>query len=674
MVFDLRGCAMEFRACCFGLICGVGAMVFAARVAAQPNGSERNPGGRRVAGEKSVGGGGSEQGAAAVADVQSGPINARQVDAAAFSPTQEELYLVAVADRLLSQIPKLSESPATAPEVRHFVGRCQQFRDYSRKRGYDAALAARFDELPGVLAQMAKEHSTRSMAVNEATARMREAVRQRREQKERNQLGIISGLGLFVLGSLPTYTNVHDSITGATLTVETGTLSPEVSDYGLSTFLSGLTAEMSGQSQLEASRSVTDEALRRLLESSLNRDAAMLAERRGEIEKMYAARMQGEKPPRLPLPEEKAGRPVSKEGGGADDGLKKVVDAPGPAVSLRDVLTKRQTKTPPVNPNVEARRRDTLSRKHLEEILAAQESRAAVLRRHLGKHEPFSAAAVVSLKGMIQTPGDKRIEQWFQDGERIAKMAGYLPAGEAFDGERAEMLGIASDLILRSAQLEVGPRSWRDLASEKAAAALPIIEAALRFDPADAAGIIREQKALACCLSGRIATGYAVAASLRPVRGESQRFRFLMARAAYLSGRFDEAISDVAFGIEQLGATDISPMRNCPDLPRESPRFRELTMLQVEGVCRSGLSGGTVAVVNRSKFPLTNVRVQLSHPTRAGRKTTEAYVPRLPPGEECEVEYDPNFIRDVSAGAKKNPDLGSIVVSSTQGRGTATVK
>ena len=138
-----------------------------------------------------------------------------------------------------------------------------------------------------------------------------------------------------------------------------------------------------------------------------------------------------------------------------------------------------------------------------------------------------------------------------------------------------------------------------------------------------------------------------------------------------------QVIADMAFtrdGIEKLGMTDILPVKNCPDLPRDDPRFRELTTVQVEGVCRSGLSGGTVAVVNRSSFPLTNVRAQLSHPTRAGRKTTEEFVAQLPPGEEIEVPYDSQFGRDLLPGNRNKEDRGTIVVVSSQGRATATVK
>jgi hypothetical protein len=101
-----------------------------------------------------------------------------------------------------------------------------------------------------------------------------------------------------------------------------------------------------------------------------------------------------------------------------------------------------------------------------------------------------------------------------------------------------------------------------------------------------------------------------------------------------------QVVADMAFtrdGIEKLGMTDILPVKNCPDLPRDDPRFRELTTVQVEGVCRSGLSGGTVAVVN-------------------------------------EVPYDSQFGRDLLPGNRNTEDLGTIVVVSSQGRATATVK
>lgn len=617
---------------------------------------------------------GPANGKAPVLDSNLAAIAARNVESVAFSRPQEELYLLVAADRLLSQAPKLAELPANAPEVRQFVGRCQKLRDHARAQGYDAGIAARFDELPAVLAQLATESSTRSTAVKEFTERVRNAMRERREQKEQNQLSMLGGLGLFILGSLPTYTNVRDSITGNTLTVETGTLSPAVSDYGLSSFLGGLSAEMSSQSLIEATRSVTDNALRSVLTGSLERDAALLTTNRVSIEKLYAARTQGATPPRLPVPKEDQASGEANAGKAKAGDDAKEADSSKKWVGMQDIIRMRQAKKPTVNHDADARRREAAMKRHMEEVVKAQDARCQMIRGHLGKHEPFSAAALVTLKGMTQTPSDKRGEQWFEDGERIAKMASFLPTGAAFDGERAELLGIASDLILRAAQIEVGPRSWKERGSERAAAALPILEAALRFDPADEAGILREQKALACCLSGRIATGYALATTLKPIRGESQRFRFLMARAATLTGHPQEAIAELEVGIEKLGMTDILPVKNCPDLPRDDPRFRELTTVQVEGVCRSGLSGGTVAVVNRSSFPLTNVRAQLNHPTRAGRKTTEEFVAQLPPGEEIEVPYDSQFGRDLLPGKRNKEDLGTIVVVSSQGRATATVK
>jgi WD40 repeat protein len=597
-------------------------------------------------------------------DVNKTPIVPREVASIKFSPAQEELYLVVSADRMLSLAPKLAELPSDHPDVRHYLQRARMLGEYSRKQPYDAAVANQFEELPGILAKLSKESSLRAKVVREKTEEMRKAVSERREQKERNGLQILAGLGYFVIGSLPTYSNVHDPITGSTLTMETGALSPTVSEYGLSTLLNSLTSELTGQSQIESVRAITDETLRRVLENSHERDSELMNVRRETIEAIYASRMMGEKLPRLPLPEEKP----------RDQEVRKVVEDAGSVISLNELLRQRQAKKPAVNPAAAERRREEHSRKHLEAIQRAQEARCEILRRHLERHEPFSAAALVGLKGMIVTTSAERARQWHEDGMRIAKMASFLPAGDIYDSQRAELLGVGGDLVLRAAQIEAGSKSWQERTSEKAEAALPIIEAALRLEPTDPTGILREQKTIACCMPGRVQSGYELAASLRSIRGESQRFRFLMARAAYLANQPSESLAELELAIEKLGMSDIHTVRNCPDLPHSEPRFHELTTVLLECVCQSGLSGGEVIVINRSSFPLTNVRLQLSHPTRAGRRTTEAFVPWLPPGEETEVPYDPGFIRDVSGDLRKRQDLGTIQVNSAQGRATFPVK
>lgn len=598
-----------------------------------------------------------------IPDVNKTPIVPKEVASVMFTAAQEELYLVVTADRMLALAPKVAESPAEHPEVRHYLARARALAEYARNRPFAASVAQQFEELPGLLAQLSKESGLRAKVVREKTDELRKAVRERREQKSANGLNMLLGLGYLVLGSMPVHSSARDPVTGTDFVVETGTLSPALSEHGLGSLMQGLTAELAGQSQLESVRSITDDTLRRVLQNSHERDFALMDARRKAIESLYADRMKGDSPPRLPLPEQQP----------RDEAVKEVVEGAGETVSLNDLLRQRQMKKPSVNPAVEERRRESRSRKHLEAMQKVQESRCELLRTHLERHEPFSAAALVGLKGMAVTSSAEQVRQWFEDGLRIAKMANFLPSGAAYDAQRSELLGVGADLVLRSAQIEAGSTSWRELSSEKAEAALPIIEAALRLEPTDPTGTLREQKALACCMSGRIRSGYELASALRAIRGESQRFRFLMARAAFLAERPEESLEELELAIEKLGMSDIQTVKNCPDLPRTAPRFRELTAVRLECVCQSELSG-EVLVVNRSSFPLVNAKFVLSHPTRTGRKTTEQFAPWLPPGEEITVSYAPGFVRDVSGDLRKPQDLGTVQVTSVQGRATAPVK
>ena len=82
----------------------------------------------------------------------------------------------------------------------------------------------------------------------------------------------------------------------------------------------------------------------------------------------------------------------------------------------------------------------------------------------------------------------------------------------------------------------------------------------------------------------------------------------------------------------KLDYPDLAELRKSGDFPHSHPRFRDLTDLRVNAVPTGstvlGNSSGLVEVVNRSRFPLTDVTIRLRYvgsfkPSRIGQMPVE---------------------------------------------------
>jgi hypothetical protein len=576
-----------------------------------------------------------------------------------FGRAQEELFLTLSAQRLLDQCSLTCESAADSPEAKELVARSRTLRDYVRQKNYDVRLSDVLNVIPGLLSAMQAEAAMRRRQMQEHADDVRKTTRDRRESSKRNSFNVLQGTWLLMLGNLPLYSNRCDPITRATLTVETGTLSPAMSEFGMNTLMMGLSQGLADQERFAAAESIGEIVLRRVVEHSYNRQHELVVREQPVIDLLLKRQLGGNSLPSLPSLD----RPIRK----LDE---RVERTPEPPRRLSDALRERPpTKAPSPPPGQHPRpATDFLP------LLDAQRQRAELLRQYLKTDEPYSVAAWHALYSTTQVSASKRAEEWFAQGQKIANLAGQFPDADIYDDDRAAILGIAADLILRAAMLDTRRASWITVHDRKAETALELLEAALRLKPSDPTGVLREQQASACAVTGRWRKAYAVAASLRVIRGDSQRFRFLLARLAFLNGQPDESLAELSFAMERLGLSDINAVRTCVDLPRQDTRFRNLTTIEVDAISHSVVSGGTVQIVNRSAFPLTDAKFELKYPLRKGSATTQLFVAFLPPGEECEISYAPRYAATLLPAGSGNQNRGKLTLNCDQGTKTVNVK
>ncbi|MCA9153344.1 MAG: hypothetical protein KDA38_01090 [Planctomycetales bacterium] len=580
------------------------------------------------------------------------PVRAVDVEGVPFPHEAEELYLALTARRMLEQCPATCELPLDSAESKQLVRRAVALRDYSRQLHFDEQLVQRFDAIPSVLGKITQEAELRRRQMREHAAEARQRQRDNRESQKNFQLTVFSGGMLAVLGELPLYSIRHDPITGMTLTYETGTLSPELSEFGLSLLMQGVGQGLADQEQAAAAEAIGDTVLRRVVEHSYERQGQLIKDELKRVDDFLLPRL-GEEPfPALPM--------LSHSQSRTDERRERVPERPR-------TLTQVLKEGPPRNTVARPPKPSPPKAADYKPIMAVQLQRANLAEKHMGRHDPFLVAAWYGLQATTQVPARERSTQWVSLGQRIASSAKQLPEHEIYDEDRAALLEVAADLMLRAALLDSEKSSWVNVTSTKADMALVLLESALRLDPPDSTGRLREQQAIACALTGRLRRAYAIASELRTIRGDSQRFRFLLARLAFLNGRSDESLVELGIAIERLGLTDIDAVKACRDLPRQSPRFRELTSVELEAISHAVLRGGTVQVVNRSSFPLTNVEIELRHPGQGGSRRIETFASYLAPGDDCSVPYDDSYAPVISVAGSDNQDRGRINLKSDQG-------
>lgn len=554
------------------------------------------------------------------------PLNIPRQD---FKPTaltkpQESLYLTFTARRLMDRAATFADFPADSAEVRALMSECLTKRDHARALGVEAVTVSAFENIPKLWQTLAEEATKRNQVLRENVKLMRELAAAEKANEDSMQFGLFVGLMTMVVGELPMYSSQYDPISRSTLTVESGTLSPAISEFGMNTAMNSLLGGFKLKQQLAEANSMGNEVLRRVTSNSLQRHADAISAARQPLDAAMAQQLGGT--PLIELP----------------------------------------------NDDSQKQRRPA---KEFEAVLMATTDRADQLKKSLNRIEPFSAADVIAVKSLVSIPTNKRADEWYTLALEMMALTYHVPAGAVYDTDRAALLGMAADLGSRALALERGTKSWEKFENGKAMMVLADVENALQFDPEDRTGILREQKAWALCEFGRLRDGYLLAQEIKPIRGHSSRFRLQLARAAHCVGRSEESLDELGIAIERLGLSDLKAVRSGPDLPKTDPRFKELTTIQLEAVSEAALRGGKARVVNRSGFPLTNARFEMTFPTGRGSATSKQFVAYLAPGDEFRIAFNDNFVPKSGGTSKVPPNNGTVrLLSSDQGTATTSVK
>lgn len=530
---------------------------------------------------------------------------------------QEELYLSVSARRMVDSLSSIAEQPAGSLAHQQFLDEAKSKATRARAIGANAATIGALDGIPQLLTTLTEEAGKRREVLRTHKKELRELAAAAKDNELNLQGGWFFGLMGFVIGELPTFSNQYDPVTRTMQTVETGTLSPALSNYGMSLAINSLFDGIAAKGQLAEMESVSHEVTRRLISKSLQRQADILNGARRPIDGVLTQQLGGQALREIPEPQ---------------------------AVS------------------------NSKSMKAFEAVLDAAQARATQLKNGLGRDEPFAAASAIILRSFVSVPGSQRVTDWPKLAAELQQLAHQVPAGNEYDRDRASLLGMAAELSLKAVALKRGTVSWTKQEMQEAITPLGWLEDALRFDAKDITGELREQKAWALCEAGRIRDGYVLGQEIKPLRGSWPRYRFMLARAAHCLGRSEESLDELGVSIERLGLSDLKAVRECSDLPRTAAKFKELTTIKFDIVSESVLRGGKARIVNESSFPITNAKFELTFPVARGTAKSQLEVMYLAPGEECRIAYNDDYIPRQGIGFKGPENKGSVkLITSDQG-------
>ena len=466
--------------------------------------------------------------------------------------------------------------------------------DWIRVQKLSPQLAEAYAGLPAFWETMRKEAEKQRRALDDYNRETKRLAQERKAAEGRAQVNRMIGIGSLLLGSMPTENVVYE--TSDTIYVERGVVSQELAEYGLATLLSGVTQELQSKQVLGVAAQVADKKTRDALETS----AKAQAEASSQLEELY--------------------RKI-----GATD-VKAVADSEIPASEW-----------------LRPRRKASDYRELLDKL----EARRVSERDSSGRDTPFSVAEIAHLRSLIPAEDGKGPAHPLAEcAQNIVAAADLIPSDAQFDPDRATLLTQAAELLFRSAAKEVGGASWNGMYHPAAARAVVLLRKALASSPADKSGRARELLAWSSCLAGEMEAGLATAQAILDVRGSTPRFRYNLARAKCAAGKINEGMEDLHVAILELGFDDLLEARRCQDFPRNDPRFKKLTEIEILISQTGGFGPAGVQVTNRSAFPLRAAQIQVAYKgadarNKADSATVTASFPEIEPGEAVTIALDP---------------------------------
>lgn len=261
---------------------------------------------------------------------------------------------------------------------------------------------------------------------------------------------------------------------------------------------------------------------------------------------------------------------------------------------------------------------------------------------------------------------ERQSDVLFQLAAQASEAIKYVPAGEVYNPDRAELMRSAAGLANLSAIMESRDGGWANVYSPKAAYATRLIERAMAFDKIDGSGENREQFAVALTLTGRKAEALRYMEEIRESRRTSPTFLYNLARVLGVNGKGKEglvALEDALAG----GFNDVKSLAMNPDfIPLRGGKFEAMVTPQLNATFLWSKGGGDnqhrMEIFNRSPFTMTNVRItfELVMKNGAKNKVYTHKIDRLPPN----TQYD---WKDVCSDSSRIVKDGYITFETDQG-------
>ncbi len=231
----------------------------------------------------------------------------------------------------------------------------------------------------------------------------------------------------------------------------------------------------------------------------------------------------------------------------------------------------------------------------------------------------------------------KKAEEVFALTRTCLAAGAAIPPGPFYDRDRVQLLWSAARLAVFAASLEHGPRAFADAYNPRASYALRVFALAEAYPIVDTNGDVREQRALALALTGRIDDALQKALEVEELRQASPTFHYLAARLYGAKKDADKALAHLEKAF-QNGFADVKAVRANANLApvHKNKRFAALTALSVDAwATLPAVAGGGISVdlKNRAAFALTGVKVTLNVATPQGPKVYTTSFARIGPGQ-----------------------------------------
>lgn len=501
--------------------------------------------------------------------------------------------------RLKYRIGDVTQDPINAAEVGDLKELADVRSRFARSQKLDPRLAVLYSGLAQYVSTMQRESEAQRQVISEFEEQQRKLSADREKIRKELAPQRLMGFAAMFIGAAPTSTAVTDSY-GQTWHVETGIVSEELFQQGLTSMLNTSLDQARRESVLKTAETIADVKMR----DRLNKSVATVHQASDTLMNGFQA-LAAEPFAVRDLPEIDASELKPRE-------------KPAKGDAYRPLLEKL-------------------------------ELRAARERTVLRQDNPFTLAEmeyVRSVAGPVSAVSDlaTRIGHLRERSDRIAELAGLVPSDPAFDGDRAEMFARAGTLALRAGFEQVGPQHWADAFNEHADVARALFEKALTLAPRDSAGRWREQLAWSQVLSGRSAAGVKLAMSVATLRNRSSRFMYQLARAKCSVGMENEGYNDLEDAVTRLGFEDLIEAQSASDFPMGSQRFKDLLKPEVQlQKFNPNQPPDEFRVVNRSRFALRHARIRVTFrgtdlKGKPGNLETEKTVDEWQPGETVIVK------------------------------------